>query len=139
MRLEHKGEYPANWLDISTATKEAAGGKCIRCGHRHDRDTGHVLTVHHLDGDKSNVRWWNLLALCQRCHLTVQAHVIPERPWMFEHSEWFKPYVAGFYAWQHGYEPTRAEVEASLGYWLSIGQPWLVAPPPAPPHPEDVT
>ncbi|WP_421801779.1 hypothetical protein [Flagellimonas sp.] len=30
-----------------------------------------VLTVAHLDHDKSNNRFWNLKALCQRCHLTL--------------------------------------------------------------------
>lgn len=58
-----------------------------------------VLTVHHMDGKKWNLRWWNLVALCQVCHLIIQAKVDMDRPWvMFEHSEWFKPYVAGFYA-----------------------------------------
>ncbi len=28
-----------------------------------------VLTVAHLDHDKTNNRFWNLKALCQRCHL----------------------------------------------------------------------
>lgn len=61
-----------------------------------------ILTVHHLDGDKANDSWWNTLALCQRCHLTIQTRVDPNTPWMFEHSLWFKPYAAGFYA--HKYE-----------------------------------
>lgn len=42
------------------------------------------------------------MALCQRCHLTIQSRVNPDQPYMLEHSEWFKPYVAGFYA--HKYE-----------------------------------
>ena len=57
-----------------------------------------VLTVHHFDGNKSNDRWWNLMPLCQVCHLVIQGKVVPEQPWMFEHSEWFKPYCAGYYA-----------------------------------------
>lgn len=85
-----------------------------------------VLTVHHLDGDKGNNRWWNLLALCQVCHLQIQARVIPERPWLFPHTPWFRPYVAGFYAWFHaGRELTREEVLAELDALLALGQPWL--------------
>lgn len=61
-----------------------------------------VLTVHHLDGQKDNDAWWNTLALCQRCHLQVQTTVDPRIPWFLEHSTWFKPYAAGFYA--HKYE-----------------------------------
>ncbi len=72
-----------------------------------------ILTVHHLDGNKANCSWWNLLALCQRCHLTVQGSVKPETPWFLEHSEWFKPYVAGFYAKKYeGREITREEAVA---------------------------
>lgn len=74
-----------------------------------------ILTVHHLDGDKSNCEWWNLLALCQRCHLTIQSRVDPRIPWFLEHSNWFKPYVAGFYAKKYeGRLISRAEAEARL-------------------------
>lgn len=60
-----------------------------------------ILTVHHLDEDKANCRWWNLAALCQRCHLRMQRAVVMGRPYHFEHSAWFKPYAAGFYAWKY--------------------------------------
>lgn len=34
---------------------------------------------------------------------------------MFEHSEWLKPYVAGFYAWKYeGKEITREEAIARM-------------------------
>lgn len=57
-----------------------------------------ILTVHHLDGNKANDSWYNTLALCQRCHLEIQAKVDPDQPYFLEHAEWFKPFVAGFYA-----------------------------------------
>lgn len=60
-----------------------------------------ILTVHHLNGIKHDCRWWNLLSLCQRCHLTIQGKVYLERPWTKLHSEWFRPFVAGFYAWKY--------------------------------------
>lgn len=44
-----------------------------------------------------DIAWWNIPALCQRCHLQIQAKVVMERFRMFEHTEWFKPYVAGYY------------------------------------------
>lgn len=99
------GTYPDDWKDIAAAAKDEAGWICIRCGHEHDPPTGYTLTVHHLDGDKSNCAWWNLAALCQRCHLHIQAKVEMSRVWMFGHSDWFKPYVAGYYAHLRG-EPT---------------------------------
>jgi hypothetical protein len=60
-----------------------------------------ILTVHHLNGDKSDCRWWNLCPLCQRCHLTIQGRVVMERAFILEHSSWFKPYAAGWYAWKY--------------------------------------
>ena len=93
-----RGEYPENWKEIAWRVKEAASWKCIRCGHPHNVDTKHVLTVHHLDGQKNNCRWWNLLALCQRCHLSIQARVSMDQFYFGEHTEWFRPYVAGWAA-----------------------------------------
>lgn len=87
-----------------------------------------VLTVHHLDGHKANLCWWNLLALCQVCHLQIQAKVDPRRPYLWEHKDWFKPYAAGFYAyWHGGLEVGRDETEARLDEFLRLGQPWLVS------------
>lgn len=90
--------YPDNWKEIATAVKDAADWRCVRCGHRHDPQAGYTLTVHHLDIDPSNCAWWNIPALCQRCHLTIQSKVVMEREYMFPHSEWFKPYVYAYYA-----------------------------------------
>ncbi len=80
-----------------------------------------ILTVHHLDEVKLNCRWWNLAALCQRCHLTIQGRVKMHRAYFLEHSEWFRPYVAGFYASTIlGEELTRDEVTKRLQELLSL-------------------
>lgn len=116
-----KGEYPSDWPDISRRVKEEASGSCIRCRHPHDVRSGRVLTVHHFDGDKGNCVWWNLLALCQRCHLSFQSRVNPDVPYMFEHSDWLKPYAAGFYAAKYrGVQLSRAEVVASMDELLAL-------------------
>lgn len=79
-----------------------------------------ILTVHHFDGDKQNDAWWNLLSLCQRCHLEIQGKVDPEIPWFLEHSEWIKPYVAGFYAWKYERKQiTMEEAKARLDELLA--------------------
>lgn len=116
------GSYPENWHEIATATKEAAGWKCVRCGHPHDPKTGHTLTVHHLDMNPANCAWWNIPALCQKCHLTIQAKVFMEQIWMLPHSAWFMPYVAGYYAHQFGYPEDRAWVEIHVDRLIDIGQ-----------------
>jgi hypothetical protein len=71
-----------------------------------------ILTVHHFDGDKSNDAWWNTLALCQRCHLSIQCKVDPQIPFFLEHSEWAKPYIAGFYAFKYEHRQITREEAA---------------------------
>lgn len=91
--------YPHNWKEIATALKERHGWKCERCKHPHEVETGYVLTVHHLDGNKSNCEDWNLAALCQRCHLTIQGRVKMEQHFFEEFlpvSQWFKPHLEGY-------------------------------------------
>jgi hypothetical protein len=80
-----------------------------------------VLTVHHLNGVKLDCRWWNLAALCQRCHLSVQSRVIMDRPWTRPHTPWFRPYVAAYYAHERlGETLTRAETLARLDELLAL-------------------
>lgn len=96
----HRGEYPADWDEIATRAKEEEGWKCERCtqAHVNDPKTGHMLTVHHLDGNKSNCERWNLAALCQRCHLHLESTVNMNqlifdflvRPWFRKHYEGWK-------------------------------------------------
>lgn len=82
-----------------------------------------MLTVHHMDGDKSNCQWFNLLALCQVCHLSFQARVNPFRPFAGEHADWFRVYVAGFYAWHYlSKRYHRPYVEKNLERLLAFGR-----------------
>lgn len=122
MRRSQGGPYPDDWNEIARAVKDEAGWRCVRCKHPHEPETGHTLTVHHADMDPSNSAWWNLWPLCQRCHLSVQARVDLDRPWvMVPHSEWARVYIAGYYAWRYRDELlSRAEVEARLDELLLI-------------------
>ena len=113
--------YPPNWKDIAKSVKNEAGWRCVRCDAPHDREGWRILTVHHLDGDKANCRWWNLAALCQRCHLSIQARVTMEQLYIFEHADWFKPYAAGFYAWKYRHEDlSRTQAMARLEELLAL-------------------
>lgn len=112
------GQYADNGKAIRKAVREREGNKCIRC--QSPSVAGRILTVHHFDGNKANDEWYNLLALCQVCHLQIQAKVDPETPFFFEHSEWLKPYVAGFYAMKYeGKLLTREQVMERLDELLS--------------------
>ena len=123
MARRSTGAYPPDWKQIATAVKADAGWRCVRCDHPHDVAAGYTLTVHHLVIDPSNCAWWNLAPLCQRCHLQIQAKVVMERVWMFEHSAWFRPYVAGYYAAQAGLPADdRAWVEARIDALIALGQ-----------------
>lgn len=116
--------YPDDWPAIALRVKEEANWTCVRCGVEHDPPR-HILTVHHADMDPSHSgpEWWfNLLPLCARCHLTIQAKVDLSRPYvMGEHSAWFRVYVAGHYAAKYlGQFLTRSEVEARLDELLDL-------------------
>ncbi|HLB36057.1 MAG TPA: hypothetical protein VJL31_05780 [Gemmatimonadales bacterium] len=98
------GTYPLNWSEVAYLVKCVAGWRCERCRHRHetpsrrkgcDRFCRHVrdgkqrmLTVAHLDNDRSNCARWNLAALCQVCHLKLQTRLVMGQVFMFEHSVW---------------------------------------------------
>jgi hypothetical protein len=115
VRLSYRaddGSYVEKWEhQLATEAGVVVGyGKRVEAKAR-------VLTVHHLrlgSDAKRDLRWWNLAALCQRCHLSIQGKVQMERVWPHEHSEWFKPYAAGWYAWSYlGEDLTREETSGS--------------------------
>ncbi len=118
----YRYEWNGIWEDISAGPGEKPAGEIQRSIYpRVVEAAWRILTVHHLDGDKANCRWWNLAALCQRCHLTIQGRVQMARVWPWEHSEWFQPYAAGFYAWTYLREDiTRVEAEARLDDLLAL-------------------
>lgn len=109
-RCAHRGPY--SWRHPTDGSGTASGGYQEIRDRLHRGETAgqlstagyvirahwRILTVHHLNEVKADCRWWNLISLCQRCHLNVQRRVKLHQPWPFEHSEWFKPYAAGFYA-----------------------------------------
>lgn len=116
-RIAETGDYPDNWPEIAKIVKDKADWKCIRCKHPHDIPAKYMLTTHHLDMFKPNCAWWNLAALCQRCHLSIQGRVVMDRVWMFDHTEWFIPYVAGFYAARYA---RFNKIEVPLDYFKSL-------------------
>lgn len=92
-------DYPKNWREIADRVKAKAGWRCERCNHINDVKTGHVLTVRHLVPDKALCEEWNLAALCQRCHLHIEAKVNMFQDYFMEHSPWFIPHLEGFLEW----------------------------------------
>ena len=96
-------EYPEGWKEIAARIKDKAGWKCERCGH--PSEFRHILTVHHLDGDKSNCDDWNLAALCQACHLKIQGRVKMDQLFFLDVlpvSGWFKPHYDGYLKSKNG-------------------------------------
>ncbi len=122
MRQVDRGEYPSDWKQIAKQVKDEAGWRCVRCQHTHEPKAGYCLTVHHLNADKSDCNWFNLAALCQRCHLTIQGKVILHRQWVLPHSDWFKPYVAGYYASINGLPTNKEFVLPNVDYLIAVGQ-----------------
>jgi len=91
-------KYPVNWQDIAAIVKNAASWKCEHCGHPHDPTSGHTLTVHHLDGNPLNCSNYNLVALCQRCHLHIQAIYKPGQFLLpnIDYPDWLKKRIVLF-------------------------------------------
>lgn len=115
-RLEQAGGPLA-----SSVVRGREGAPYVLRGGSGGRQRQRVLTVAHLDDDRSNCRWWNLAALCQVCHLSTQGRIEMSRPWAFPHSEWFRPHVAGYYAYRYlGQELSREEVQARLDELLLL-------------------
>lgn len=91
-KVEQRGKYPADWRVIAYDVKQHANWRCEHCGMifntngkalwARDRRRGQPLwlTVHHLDGNKSNCHPVNLLACCNRCHLEIQNLWAPGHP-----------------------------------------------------------
>lgn len=126
-RCTHRG--PVRWRDFAGRTPGGGlveGDDCDRAGEHVARGLTvearwRILTVHHLNGDKLDCRWWNLTALCQRCHLTIQGKVRMERRYLHEHSPWFKPYAAAWYAWDRlGEDLSREQTMARLDELLAL-------------------
>lgn len=90
-----QGQYADDWKATAKAVKDDADWKCVRCRAHHSPMMGQCLTVHHFDGDKANNARWNLMALCQACHLSVQARVDPVQGLMAPPSPWCIPYIVG--------------------------------------------
>lgn len=92
MPLNYKNYHP-KWSLISRLIRfHRAGNKCEWCqaeNHQPHPDTGSkvILTVAHLDRDRTNNRFTNLKALCQRCHLNYdRASHIQNRKYGTEHK-----------------------------------------------------
>jgi hypothetical protein len=69
-------DYPCDWKLISKAVIRLAKDKCELCNAENYKPhwktkSKVILTVHHIDGDKYNCSKYNLIALCQRCHLKL--------------------------------------------------------------------
>lgn len=115
----HAGPY--RWWDMFEGRWYKGALDPVRGGGGQTQAQWRILTVHHLNGVKADCRWWNLVSLCQRCHLEIQAKVHMERRYTREHSEWFKPFVAGYYAWAFlGEELTEDETRGRLDELLAL-------------------
>ncbi len=49
------------------------------------------------------------------------------RPWILSHSEWFKPYVAGYYAHANGLPDDKILVMDRIDQLIALGQGLTIA------------
>ncbi len=122
-RCRHGG--PVRWSNGSSWESYDGPDQTIA---QHVEAAWRILTVHHLNGVKHDCRWWNLVSLCQRCHLSIQTRVVMDREYNRPHSEWFKPFAAAYYASAYlGEELSREQVDERLAELLDphLRQPAL--------------
>lgn len=67
--------------------------------------------------------WWAFAPLCQKCHLIIQSKVDLNQFWMFDHSSWFVPFVAGYHAHRNGLPDDKEYVMEHLEELLELGKP----------------
>lgn len=125
-QCDHKGPLRVNvgdgdFLADLDGSDQHTAAEVIAGYHAPVEAEWRVLTVHHLNGVKADLRWWNLAALCQRCHLEIQGRVRMEQVYPLPHSSWFKPYAAGYYAATYlGEDLTREQTIARLDELLAL-------------------
>lgn len=92
-----KKKYPKEWSLISKSVIAKVNNKCELCNadnHKPHWKTNSkvVLTVHHIDGNKNNNSKYNLIALCQRCHLRLdlERHIENRIKKMSDKDYWIK-------------------------------------------------
>lgn len=66
-------QYPKDWPKISMRYRAYKNWICEKCGKDFSQNKGE-LDAHHIDGNKFNVNYSNLQALCKECHSSEYMH-----------------------------------------------------------------
>ena len=80
-RIKHCGENHPNWKNgigklpypfeftkqLKESIRERDNHICQLCG-KTEQENGRKLDVHHIDYNKDNLDWFNLISLCRSCH-----------------------------------------------------------------------
>jgi hypothetical protein len=77
MPINYK-KYPRNWQEIRNKILIRAKNHCELCPAENYKphwktNSKVILTIHHINFDITDNRNCNLLALCQRCHIKLDA------------------------------------------------------------------
>lgn len=67
--MKNRYLYPPTWDEVSLGVKQEAEWKCELCGEPNNKDTWHILTTAHIIPIGRLIKRWNLIAVCQRCHV----------------------------------------------------------------------
>jgi len=66
--------YPQNWtVELKERIRERDGRLCQLCG-KNEEENGQRLSCHHINSEKSDLAFYNLVTLCRRCHTRTTAH-----------------------------------------------------------------
>ena len=63
-----KEAYGADWKQVSSDARRAAGNRCVLCASTYKLQTHHIRPVNPLNPDPFQNDPSNLLVLCETCH-----------------------------------------------------------------------
>ncbi len=72
MPIDHR--YHPEWVTVSKYVRELFDFYCARCDKdcRNSTNAASVLQVHHIEENRGNNDWENLIPLCAACHLKIE-------------------------------------------------------------------
>lgn len=68
-------EYPEEWSWAARETRKRDGGLCLSCGTGVYQAGHRSHDVHHIDANKQNCAFENLITLCRSCHTTADYYL----------------------------------------------------------------
>ena len=72
--ISNKPKYGDNWTSkLREQIRQRDNFTCQECGTK-QKEIGYKLDIHHIDFNKFNNKYYNLISLCKSCHCKTNYH-----------------------------------------------------------------